>query len=1099
MYPSVTAILVVHGAGSAGGSQGSEQDGPAQLRRTLDALREQTRQPDAVIAVACDAGEEVLATLQEFGVTQIVTTPERLGFGQAVAAGVRVTTPPRDSSQLLWMLAQDTVPAPDALARLVGALEVSPSVAVAGPKVMDARDDATIVSLGETITHMGATVALVEDEMDQGQHDTDSDVMGVAPAGMLVRHLVWDDLGGFDPGLPVVDDSLDFCVRARLAGHRVVVVPEARVSVRDDGVAGPKRSARISARRRRARQARAAQLHRRLVYAPGAAVWLHWLTLVPLAFARAVWRLVAKQPELIGAEIAAAFGVAFGGGIGQARRSLHRSKRTGWSGIAPLRLPASEVRRRNRLRREASAAFYTIERSELNFFGGGGAWVVLASAVIGAAIFFPLLTATSLQGGALLPLSGTVGELWRNVGWIWHDGGLGFAGAADPFAAVLAVLGTLTFWQPSYALVLLWLLAAPLATLGGWFAATRLTERSGYRIVAAVLWTAAPPLWSALIDGRPAGVIVHLLLPWVFYAGVVAARSWAAAGVASILVAATLAASPSLAPAFVVLWLIAIALAGRQVARVVWLLIPAAALFAPLVWQQGVLRGNWLQLLADPGPVVPWTPSSGWQLAAALPAGEGRWPDLLATLGLGAPWPALAVPVLLLPLAIVALAALFLPGSMRAATLLVTAFLGLVTAFGAVHLALLIGGSTAVPIWAGAGLSLYWLGVAGSAVVCLDSLRRAGAVPAIAVGLVTALAVVPLVAAVPTGATPVVASNGRTLPAFVAASAQQDPSQGTLIVTPQPDGGVAVAIVRGAGPTLDDRSTVATTTARVTDADSRIAELAGNLVADSGLDTGPLLSELGVRFVLLAPPSTSAGEPVSGAASARAATASASLDSDPALAHVGPTDKGTLWRFDGDLQTRPQNDRMPWMSTLVAVGLAIVFAIALLLSVPTTTSRRIAEMTPRTVGRRLSETETRDRSADRPRRSKKPTASERSRRAAERITEEEAERAVESEVEQENGPVADDPDAEGTEPSVPAAGHPSDDEERDADGLADANADAAVSTPVTPRADEGTRVGDTEIGNTEAPNTEAPNTEAPNKETRGSELEKAEEAAHDGR
>ncbi|GAB3616013.1 hypothetical protein GCM10027416_05700 [Okibacterium endophyticum] len=983
MYHSVTAILVVHnGVGATSGSTDSDH-----LKSTLDALAAQTRQPDSVIAVACDAPESALQMLQEFGVTQIVTSTERLSFGDAVAAGVRVLPESRAASEMLWLLAQDTAPAENVLARLAGALEVAPSVAVAGPKLVDAADGVTIVSLGETITYLGTTVPLVEDELDQGQHDTESDVLAVAPAGMLVRRTVWDELGGFDPALSSADDSLDFSVRARLAGHRVEVVPGATVFVRGDGVAGTNRSPRASVRRRRARQARAAQLHRRLVYAPAVVVWMHWLSLVPIAFIRSIWRLVIKQPELIGAELAAAFQIAFSGNkVGTARRSLQRIKHTGWSSIRPLRIPAAEVRRRNRLRREASAGFYTVERTELNFFGGGGAWTVLASAVASVALFFSLLPATSVLGGGLLPLSGTVQELWGNVGWVWHEAGLGFAGAADPFAAVLAVLGTITFWDPSYSLVLLWLLALPLATLGGWFAATRLTERSGYRITAAILWTVAPTFWSALVDGRPAAVIAHLLLPWVFFAGVVAARSWAAAGIASILLAATLAASPSLTPAFVVLWVVAVAVAGKHVARAVWLLIPSAALFAPLIWQQGVLRGAWLQLLADPGQASAWSAASGWQLSTGFPTGNNGWAVVAETLQFDGIWASLAAPILLAPLAVLAVSALFLPGSLRAAVLLVTGLLGLVTAVGAAHLSLVVDGSSTVPIWSGAGLSLYWLGVSGAAIVALDSLRRAGTLPAIVVTVLSVLAVTPLAAMVPAGHSQVVAANDRTLPAYVTAAAQQDPAQGTLVIAPQADGGVVARIVRGAGLMLDERSTVASTTARVTGADEQIAELTGNLVAQSGLDAAPLLSELGLRFVLLAPPGADAAE--SPDAAQRAAVASAALDGNPALVHVGPTDRGTLWRFDGDVVAQDSTDRMPWMAALVAIGLAVVFGIALLLSVPTAASRRIAEMTPRTVGRRPSELE-------RPRRR---SAAER----AEDLAESEAERALEREYAREH-------------------------------------------------------------------------------------------------
>src|SRR5690606_13384439 len=128
------------------------------------------------------------------------------------------------------LLGEDSTADPHALEQLLSAVEIAPSVVVAGPKLLSADDPTTLVSLGETVSTLGTSVRLVENEHDQSQHDTRDDVLGVAAAGMLVRRDVWRALSGFDPGLPSVDASLDFSIRTRLAGHRVVVVPAARVA-----------------------------------------------------------------------------------------------------------------------------------------------------------------------------------------------------------------------------------------------------------------------------------------------------------------------------------------------------------------------------------------------------------------------------------------------------------------------------------------------------------------------------------------------------------------------------------------------------------------------------------------------------------------------------------------------------------------------------------------------------------------------------------------------------------------------------------------------------------------------------------------------------
>src|SRR5690606_2664361 len=107
-----------------------------------------------------------------------------------------------------------------------------------------------------------------------------------------------------------------------------------------------------------------------------------------------------------------------------------------------------------------------------------------------------------------------------------------------------------------------------------------------------------------------------------------------------------------------------------------------------------------------------------------------------------------------------------------------------------------------------------------------------------------------------------------------------------------------------------------------------------------GLDPTALLSEYRVRFVLLTPPAPSLGEDVTAPADGMTARAATSLDSNASLAHVGPTDRGTLWRFEGDIAQAGVGPRDPLASTLVLVSLALVFGFALLLAVPTAASRR---------------------------------------------------------------------------------------------------------------------------------------------------------------
>ncbi|NEN07034.1 glycosyltransferase family 2 protein [Diaminobutyricibacter tongyongensis] len=928
MYPRVTAVIVARNGGD-------------HLQRTLDALAAQTRQPDVIVAVDCASTDDAAQLLAASAPTHLVSLQEKLPFGAAVATGLRVTPPASSEHDWLWLLAQDTAPEPGALEALLGAVEVSPSVAAAGPKLVEWDDRNTIREYGEAMTQFGTAVNLVENELDQAQHDGLSDVLAVSPAGLIVRQSVWDELGGFDPALPVVDDGLDFCVRVRLAGFRVVLVPSARIAIAGDGVAGPNSSRKGRVRRRLIRARRAAQLHRRMVYAPAAAVPIHWLSLVPLAFFRSIGRIVGKEPGAITGEFAAAFRTAFAGiRVSSARRNLARHRVVGWAAIAPLRIPIAEVRRARALKREAAYVTLQGERRDLNFFGGGGAWVVLAAAVLGIALFFPLLGSDALAGGALLPMPSSVGDLWNTLGYGWRDVGLGFVGAADPFAAVLAVFGTLTFWQPSLFLVVLYFAALPLAALGAWMLASRLTQRSSLRAFAALAWAIAPPLLIAMQTGRPAAILAHLLLPWLFFAGLSAARSWAAAGTTALLAAATVACAPSLIPALLVIWVIALVLSRRRFARLIVVLIPSAVLFAPLVWQQA-LRGAWVSVFADPGVVTESRPVPAWQLALGFPDGMlGGWHAVATALHISGVAPNVVVAVLLAPLAILALLSLFLRGSSRAVLALVVALLGFATAVAATLVSVSVSASVAVLIWPGTGVSLYWLGLVCAAIIGLGAVGRFAALPAFAALATIAIAATPAAIAMPLGVSSVRASDGRTLPAVVTANASSAPRTGTLRLTAQPDGGIGAEVLRGSGATLSGQSTLSSTDRTLSDEERSLATLAGNLSSKSGFDPTQQLKSLGIDYILLAPPVTALGADATPAAKATALRATVALDADAALVPVGPTATGALWSFERGTTDAPPAAQVPpdagapWRTIVLAVQ-AVVIGLILLLSIPT--------------------------------------------------------------------------------------------------------------------------------------------------------------------
>ena len=218
----MTAVIVGH-------------DGAGWLSHGLDAMQEQTRPVQRVVAVDTGSRDRSGAVLSS-----------KLGPGRRCSGwigppatrprcgGPCSTSPPArrcpsrrhaaargrpEQIEWLWLLHDDCEPAPDALEQLLRGAAETPSAAVLGPKLMDWTDRDVVLETGISLDTVGRRITGIEPrEVDQGQHDGDRDVLAVSSAGMLVRRDVWDQVGGFDPGMALFGEDIDLCWRVHAAG-----------------------------------------------------------------------------------------------------------------------------------------------------------------------------------------------------------------------------------------------------------------------------------------------------------------------------------------------------------------------------------------------------------------------------------------------------------------------------------------------------------------------------------------------------------------------------------------------------------------------------------------------------------------------------------------------------------------------------------------------------------------------------------------------------------------------------------------------------------------------------------------------------------------
>jgi GT2 family glycosyltransferase len=903
----VTAVLVAH-------------DGERWLRGTLEALHGQVRPAQRLAVVDTGSTDSSRAILTEYVAEgDVIALPQDTGYGAAIAGavdGLVRWTPEGDDGdrvEWLWLLHDDCEPAPDALRHLLAAVDADRSVVVAGPKVRGWYRRRMLLEVGVTVTGGGRRETDLErGEHDQGQHDDRRETLAVGSAGMLVRRDVWEGLGGYDPGLALMRDDLDFCWRVWAAGHKVAVVPRAVVY-----------HAEASAQGRRAVSVGAGRVHlldrvnaMRVLLAngPGRALPLALLRLVVGTFLHAAGFLLAKLPSQAADEL-----LALGALLGRPAtlRRMRRARR------ATRKVPPRSLRRLfprpgSQLRQAIEALGGVVSGAagdaapigrhragesgptsdELENLDGGTptllrrllrtplGLLVLALAALALLAARGELVGGRLMGGALLPAPDGASDLWASYAAAWHPVGVGSGSAAPPYLPVVAVVAALLLGKASLAVSVLLVGAVPLAGLTAYLAVRTVVQSRLLRIWGASAYALLPVMTGAIAAGRLGTTVAMVLLP---LAGLAAARavgtaerpgSVRAAWLTGLLLAVMTAFVALALVVALVLSVVAALTLGRDDRslrrRLAIVVVTPLVLLVP--WSFRLLAHPSLFLLEAglPGPDLSDPQFPAWWVLLLVPGGPGAAP----------PW--LAVGLLL-----AGLAALL---RITRREVVLGAWVVAVVGFGValVTSRLQVTGpmlGEPVAVWPGFPLAVAGAGVLLAATVGADgAARRIGSrsfgwAQPLAVVVAVVAATAPVLAggwwAWRGAGDPLDRRDPVLLPAHVAAEGQTVDRPRTLVLRTagEGEGRLSYALLRDQGPRLGDAETEP----------SRAGNAGlGAVVADMASGRGgaqvPRLADYAVRYVLVSAPVDRA--------------LSRALDSLPGLVRVSAPGGDALWRLD---------------------------------------------------------------------------------------------------------------------------------------------------------------------------------------------------------
>ena len=469
---------------------------------------------------------------------ELVRVGRARNLGDAIRRA-RAQGAPFASEQWWWILHEDSAPEPECLDELIQAAAVGKTIGAVGVKQMS-WDGSRLLELGIFATASARRLERIgDDDIDQGQHDGTSDVLGVGTAGLFISAEAYEAVGGFDAALGPFGDGLDLGRRLHLAGYRVIVAPKARVRHARvslysglDGASDTDHSEPTGdvsdalvdggdATDGSFRKRRYAQMYNWCKAVPALILPFLALWLLVWSPARALGRILTGRASLALPEIGALVSL-----IGATPRLLAGRARAAHS----RRVPRSALRALETapaLLRKEPAGVDEDEHGEridplvvasMRRYRFRSASTALGLLILTATLALMQWwgTASGLVGGAWVSLPSSWAELWEAAWSAWIPGGDGYAGGADPLTILMAILSApfapmgIT---PGALATFLLVASTPIAAMMAWIPSRVLASSVRVRFLVSLAWSVAPSLLMSATHGVLAATLAHAAAP----------------------------------------------------------------------------------------------------------------------------------------------------------------------------------------------------------------------------------------------------------------------------------------------------------------------------------------------------------------------------------------------------------------------------------------------------------------------------------------------------------------------------------------------------------------------------------------------------------
>ena len=166
--------------------------------------------------------------LGDFGpAVDVVPIEENLGYAGNNNIGIELAC--EAGADWILLLNEDTILDPECLSRLLELGESDERIGIVGPLVYHFDEPNVIQSAGGLLDKNWESRHIGVNEVDRGQFDRPMRVDWISGCAIMVRREVVEQVGGLDERFFMYWEEIEWCIRAKKAGWKIMSVPGARL------------------------------------------------------------------------------------------------------------------------------------------------------------------------------------------------------------------------------------------------------------------------------------------------------------------------------------------------------------------------------------------------------------------------------------------------------------------------------------------------------------------------------------------------------------------------------------------------------------------------------------------------------------------------------------------------------------------------------------------------------------------------------------------------------------------------------------------------------------------------------------------------------